>query len=71
MRANVKPLTHWIIYKGYSVRFGRRSSQEVDGILTTESGPLPFRYEPQTRIIHLPDQDIRINEHGWELDADN
>jgi hypothetical protein len=71
MKANVKPLTHWIIYKGYSVRFGQRSPQEVNGVLNTESGAIPFRYEPQSKLIHLPDGDIQINEHGWEMDTDS
>ena len=71
MRANVKPLTHWIIYKGYSVRLGRRSPEEVEGVLNTGCGSIPFRYDPRSGIIHLPDEEIHINEHGWEINADN
>jgi hypothetical protein len=66
MRANVKPLTHWIIYKGYTVRFTQRSPDEVAGLLTTPQGQVAFRYEPQTLTIHLPDRTVRINEFGWE-----
>lgn len=67
LRANVKPLTHWLIYKRYNVRFSRRSPQEVTGTITTpENVEIPFRYEPQTQVIHLPDRRIHINEYGWE-----
>ena len=67
MRANVKPLTHWIIYKGYSVRFHERSPERVTGLLTTPEGALNFEYNPQTLQICLPQQSIQINDYGWEL----
>lgn len=67
MRANVKPLTHWLIYRGYSVRFGRRRPELVQGILTTPEGDVPFDYAPQTMTIHLPDRAIAINQYGWEI----
>ena len=86
MRANVKPLTHWLIYKGYTVRFTSRSPDAVTGIMTTPDGPVPFRYNPQTMRIDLDmthnagfeeDRDtdcekttITINEHGWEIKQD-
>ncbi|MEM7128556.1 MAG: hypothetical protein AAF702_19640 [Chloroflexota bacterium] len=54
MRPNVKPLTHWIIYKKYTVRFSRRSPNKVQGILTTPNGQCSFSYDPQQMIIHLP-----------------
>lgn len=53
VRANVKPLTHWVIYKKYSVRFGSRTSTLVTGTLTTPEGLVTFSYEPQTMVIHL------------------
>jgi hypothetical protein len=68
MRANVKPLTHWIIYKGYTVRFGRRSPQEVTGVLKTPQGEIAFRYDPQAMIVTLGEAQVHINEHGWEID---
>ena len=67
MRADVKPLTHWIIYRGYRVRFKSRDPQRVAGILTTPDGPVEFTYEPHTMTVQLPDEWITLNEHGWEL----
>lgn len=67
MRANVKPLTHWLIYRGYSVRFRERDPQRVTGLITTPDGPVEFVYEPEGMIVHLPDERIPINQHGWEL----
>ena len=69
MRPNVKPLTHWLIYKGYTVRFGQRSTDSVRGIITTPEGDLAFDYAPQTMIIRLPNRTIAINQYGWEIDA--
>lgn len=66
-RANVKPLTHWVIYKKYTVRFRKRTSEEVTGILTTPSGIVEFRYAPQNMVIYLAEERIAINEYGWEL----
>ncbi len=67
MRANVKPFTHWVIYKRYTVRFHQRTMQLVTGILTTPTGEVLFRYEPEQMIIHLPTEQIAINEYGWEI----
>jgi hypothetical protein len=67
MRADVKPLTHWIIYRGFKVRFSQRAPSVVAGVLTTPSGERMFRYDPVNRTIFLPDERININEHGWEL----
>ncbi len=70
MRPNVKPLTHWLIYKGYTVRFQERHPEQVTGVLTTPEGQVPFQYDPQRRVIHLPGQRIVINAYGWEVDKD-
>jgi len=67
MRINIKPLTHWIIYKGYKVRFTRREPTSVTGILTTMTGEISFRYDPTIYIVYLPGERITINEYGWEL----
>lgn len=67
MRANVKPLTHWIIYKKYTVRFQQRKPTVVTGILFTPEGELPFTYHPQEMRITLPDRNVQLNEYGWEL----
>jgi hypothetical protein len=67
MGINVKPLTHWIIYRGYRVRFTARQPALVHGILNTGAGEVAFTYQPLTRIITLPDERVAINEHGWEL----
>jgi len=70
MRANVKPLTHWLIYRGYSVRFKERSPQAVTGVLTTADGPVEFSYDPETMVVHLPTERITINQHGWEVNKE-
>jgi hypothetical protein len=67
MRVNVKPLTHWVIYKKYAVRFKERQPQSVTGILTTPGGAVPFTYDPQQKTIQLPDGIVAINEYGWEV----
>ncbi len=66
----IKPLMHWIIYRGYKVRFTRRDPVEVTGVLTTPSGEVSFRYEPATYLVYLPDERITINEYGWELNKE-
>jgi hypothetical protein len=68
--ANVKPLTHWVIYKGYQVRFTERTAEAVRGVLTTPEGTLAFRYDPLAKVIHLPDADITINDYGWEVGSE-
>ena len=70
MRANVKPLTHWLIYHGYSVRFKERSPQRVTGVLTMPDGPAEFAYDPEAMVIHLPTERITINPYGWELNKE-
>lgn len=70
VRADVKPLTHWAIYKGYLVRFTARGEAEVRGVLTTAQGPVDFVYNPATRTIRLPDNILTINEYGWEIGRD-
>ncbi len=68
MRADVKPLTHWIIYRGYTVRFSTRTATAVSGILFTPEGELPFEYDPAAMLVRLPDATVRINAHGWEME---
>lgn len=67
MRINVKPLTHWIIYRGYKVRFTERTPGCVTGVLTRPDGEVNFQYNPATQRVDLPDEQIMINEYGWEL----
>ncbi|MDQ3247985.1 MAG: hypothetical protein M3Q45_02140 [Chloroflexota bacterium] len=67
MRVNVKPLTHWIIYRGYKVRFTGRAATAVTGILTTPTGTQALHYDPTTCTVQLPGERITINEYGWEL----
>lgn len=66
-RPNVKPLVHWAIYKKYTLRFRQRTAAQVTGTLNTPDGLLQFSYDPQALSIHLPNQQILINEYGWEL----
>lgn len=68
MRPNVKPLTHWIIYRSYRVRFRARSGDLVSGVLITPQGEIDFRYDPSALLIHLPAERIVINQHGWEIE---
>lgn len=68
MRINVKPLTHWVIYKGYKVRFKERTPTVVTGVLTTDAGELAFSYDPVKQVVTLPDVHIAINDYGWEVD---
>ncbi len=69
MSANVKPLTHWAIYKGYKLRFRSRTPERVAGLLTNAEGiEMTFEYLPAECIIRLPDKEVRINEFGWELE---
>lgn len=69
MRVDVKALTHWVIYKGYRVRFTQRDAGRAAGILTTQEGDeLPFVYDVATATVHLPGERIRINQYGWELE---
>lgn len=70
MRANVKPLTHWIIYKGYTVRFSKRTPAQVTGTLTTPEGSVEFSYAPDSMRIEMADRTVLINEHGWELEQE-
>jgi hypothetical protein len=67
--ANVKPLTHWAIYKGYKLRFRSRAPAHVTGVLTGADGvATPFAYLPAERLVQLPDQEVRINDFGWEIE---
>ena len=68
--ANVKSLMHWLIYRGYTVRIGKRAPTEVEGVMTTPDGPLNFRYDPEALLIYLPEQTIAINEYGWEIETE-
>lgn len=69
MRVNVRALTHWVIYKGYKVRFTSRSPQRVEGVLTTPEGDeIAFGYDPVAQVVELPDERIRINDYGWEME---
>ncbi|MCE7988944.1 MAG: hypothetical protein DYG89_47930 [Caldilinea sp. CFX5] len=68
MGFSVKPLTHWVIYKGYKVRFKERSPARVTGVLTTPTGEVEFVYEPTGKVVTLPDMRVTINDYGWELE---
>lgn len=69
MKIDVKPLTHWAIYKGCKLRFRSRSPGSVSGVLTRPEGSeVVFDYKPETLILHLPGERILINEYGWEVE---
>lgn len=68
MRVDVKPFTHWVIYKGYTVRFTARTPAQVTGLLTEPDGAqLAFRYDPVARVVALPGRQVAINDYGWEI----
>jgi hypothetical protein len=68
-RINVKPLTHWAIYKGYKLRFHSRTPERVDGVLTSAEGvAIDFTYAPATLTLQIGDEGIHINDYGWELE---
>ncbi len=75
-RAPIKPLVHWAITKGYSLRFSLRTPARVAGTMTTPAGEVAFVYDPAARLITLdgvsvsqPATTIAINEYGWEENA--
>jgi hypothetical protein len=69
MIANVKPLTHWAIYKGYRLRFRSRAIERVSGVLTNAEGvEIAFDYLPAERIVQLPQEEVHINDFGWEIE---
>jgi hypothetical protein len=68
IRVNVKPLMHWLIYRGYTVRITKRAPTTVEGIIITPDGSMTFRYDPAAQVVHLPQKVITINEYGWEID---
>ncbi len=67
MRADLKPLIHWAVYKNFTVRFTARSPQGAAGVLTTPQGVVTFSYDAARRVIALPDREVTLNEHGWEV----
>ena len=50
------------------VRITERAATYVAGIITTPEGPLDFRYDSATQIVHLPTENVAINEYGWEIE---
>lgn len=68
-KIDVKPLTHWAIYKKYSLRFRSRTPERVTGVLTGGDGAaVPFDYAPQTLTVQVGNELIRLNEYGWEVE---
>ena len=68
-KIDVKPLTHWAIYRGYKLRFRSRTPEQVTGVLTSAGGAeLAFTYAPATLTLQLAGEGIRINDYGWEVE---
>jgi hypothetical protein len=66
---DVKPLTHWAIYKGYKLRFRTRTPERVDGVLTSAEGlAMNFTYAPASLTLQVGGEGIRINDYGWEME---
>lgn len=70
MSAPLKPFVHWAIYKGFKVRYTQRTPSQITGVLTTADGEVGFEYDPVALRISLPDGQVCINQHGWELSQD-
>jgi hypothetical protein len=69
MAGKLKPLAHWAIYKGFKMRFTRRTPVEACGIFTRPDGTeIEFRYDPSAGILELGAQRLAIDEHGWEIE---
>ena len=66
----LKPLIRWVIYKNYKIRYTSHGPVQISGVLTTPQGELVFDYDPTGLLITLPDEQIAINEYGWEIDPD-
>ena len=67
MKIDVKPLTHWAIYRKYTLRFRSRTPGSVTGVATSVEGKeMAFDYLPAARVVQLPGERVRINEYGWE-----
>jgi hypothetical protein len=68
-KIDVKPLTHWAIYKGYKLRFRSRTPERVAGVLTSAEGTtMDFTYAPVTLTLQVAGEAIRINDYGWEVE---
>jgi hypothetical protein len=66
---SLKPLAHWAIYKGFKMRFTRRTPAEACGVCTRPDGTeIGFRYYPPARILELGELRLAIDEHGWEIE---
>ncbi|MBX3015435.1 MAG: hypothetical protein KF832_28200 [Caldilineaceae bacterium] len=68
MAVSIKPLTHWVIYKGYKLRFTERIPTRVKGVLTTDQGEIEFTYDPLAKRVSLPTGPVVINDYGWEVE---
>lgn len=66
---SVKPLARWATFQQWTLRYTDRNERGVRGIFTTPDGPVVFRYDRHERTIYLPDRSVRLDEHGWEVDA--
>lgn len=65
---SIKPLAMWAIHNQWTIRFTRRTPDEAQGELNTPGGLVPFRYEPESRRLHLPDRVVHLDPYGWEVD---
>ncbi|RME83568.1 MAG: hypothetical protein D6775_07785 [Caldilineae bacterium] len=65
---SVRPLVLWVSRQGWTLRMGERTPEEVRGVIHTPQGERRFRYLRGPRVLHLDDQVIRLDPHGWEVD---
>ena len=65
---SLKPLVRWATFQQWTLRYTSRSSDSAEGIFITPAGDVPFRYDRNVRLVHLPERVVHLNEHGWEVD---
>lgn len=65
---SIKPLALWAVHQGWTIRFTQRTPEEAAGVLSTPDGPIPFRFEPVARLLHLPESVVQLDPYGWEVD---
>lgn len=64
---SVRPLARWAILQQWTLRYTERGDEIVSGVFTTPAGSIPFHYEREARLIHLPDRVVQLDEYGWEV----
>lgn len=68
---SLRPLVLWVSRQpGMTIRFSRRDETRAEGVLTDPDGSQNFTYDRTDRQLYLADRTLRLNEFGWEVDAE-